>query len=74
MKEWLFIISILISLFVGVKFKSKCCGRDCEISIEKEDIENTNETLRSITIGRVSKKPKKIIKQQTESESNLQED
>ena len=57
---------------MGVKFKSKCCGRDCEVSIEKEDIENTNETLRTITIGRLSKKPK--IKKQTKSEINLEED
>jgi len=52
-QEWLFIISIMISIFVGIKCRSKCCGKDCSFSLEKEEVDN--EILRSIKIGRKSK-------------------
>lgn len=69
MKDWIFILSIIFSLFIGIKFRSKCCGKDCEVSIDKEESETTNEVLRTITIGRVSKTPtKKLSKENTELE------
>lgn len=69
MKDWIFILSIIFSLFIGIKFRSKCCGKDCEVSIDKEESETTNEVLRTITIGRVSKSPtKKLSKENTELE------
>ena len=53
MDTWIYVISILASLFLGVKMKSKCFSKNCECSIEKA--ETDNEILRSIRIGRKSK-------------------
>jgi hypothetical protein len=50
MQNWLFAISIVASIFCGLKMKSKCCGRECSISIERE--ERDEEVLRSVRIGR----------------------
>lgn len=47
---WLFAISVVTSIICGMKMKSKCCGKECSISVEREVQEN--ETLRSIRIGR----------------------
>lgn len=53
MESWIFLISIVASLICGMKLKSKCCGKECSISIEKEEREN--EVLRSVKIGKRSK-------------------
>ena len=52
-ETWLFIISVVSSVLCGMKMKSKCCGKECSISVERE--ERDNETLRSIRIGRRSR-------------------
>jgi len=52
-ETWLFIISVVSSVLCGMKMKSKCCGKECSISVERE--ESDNETLRSIRIGRRSR-------------------
>lgn len=49
-ETWVFGISIIISIFCGLKMKSKCCGKECSISIERE--ERDDEVLRSVRIGR----------------------
>lgn len=54
METYLFAISIIISILVGLKCRSKCCGQDCSFELEK--VEVNNETLRTIKIGRKSKK------------------
>lgn len=54
-QEYLFVISIIVSIFIGMKCRSKCCGKDCSFEIEKETNTESNETLRTITIGRKSK-------------------
>ncbi len=53
METWIYIVSILASVLLGVKMKSRCFTRNCECSIEKA--ETNNEVLRSIRIGRKSK-------------------
>lgn len=53
METWIYVISILASVLLGVKMKSKCFTKNCECSIEKA--ETDNEILRSIKIGRKSK-------------------
>ena len=53
METWIYIVSILASVLLGVKMKSKCITKNCECSIEKA--ETNNEVLRSIKIGRKSK-------------------
>ena len=53
METYIFAISIIVSLLVGLKCRSKCCGNDCSFELEKKDV--NNETLRSIKIGRKSK-------------------
>lgn len=53
MDTWIYVVSILASLLLGVKMKSKCFTKNCECSIEKA--ETDNEVLRSIRIGRKSK-------------------
>jgi len=52
-ETWLFIISVIGSLLCGLKLKSKCCGKECAISVERE--ERDNEVLRSIRIGKKSR-------------------
>tara|TARA_R110000822_G_scaffold151988_1_gene291127 strand:+ start:237 stop:440 length:204 start_codon:yes stop_codon:yes gene_type:complete len=54
METYIFAISIIVSLLVGLKCRSKCCGNDCSFELEKKDV--NNETLRSIKIGRKSSK------------------
>ena len=54
MESYFFAISIIVSLLVGLKCRSKCCGHDCSFELEKKDV--NNETLRSIKIGRKSSK------------------
>ena len=54
MESYFFAISIIVSLLVGLKCRSKCCGNDCSFELEKKDV--NNETLRSIKIGRKSSK------------------
>jgi len=53
METWIYVVSILASVLLGVKMKSKCITKNCECSIEKA--ETNNEVLRSIRIGRKSK-------------------
>ena len=53
--DYIFAISILLSIFVGIKCRSKCCGKDCSFEMSKEDDDEDGKTLRSITIGRKSK-------------------
>tara|TARA_R110000796_G_scaffold10440_7_gene34630 strand:- start:746 stop:949 length:204 start_codon:yes stop_codon:yes gene_type:complete len=53
MESYILAISIIVSLLVGLKCRSKCCGNDCSFELEKKDV--NNETLRSIKIGRKSK-------------------
>lgn len=53
METWIYVVSILASVLLGVKMKSKCFTKNCECSIEKA--ETNNEVLRSIRIGRKSK-------------------
>ena len=53
METYIFAISIIVSLLVGLKCRSKCCGNDCSFELEKKEVDN--ETLRSIKIGRKSK-------------------
>ena len=53
METWIYIVSILASVLLGVKMKSRCITKNCECSIEKA--ETNNEVLRSIRIGRKSK-------------------
>ena len=53
METWIYVVSILASLFLGVKLKSKCITRNCECSIEKAETDDS--VLRSIRIGRKSK-------------------
>jgi len=52
-ETWMFIISVVGSLLCGLKLKSKCCGKECSISVERE--ERDNEILRSIRIGKKSR-------------------
>ena len=52
-ETWLFTLSIILSLLVGVKCRSKCCGKDCSFELEKE--ERNGEVLRSIKILKKSK-------------------
>ena len=52
-ETWLFIISVVGSLFCGLKLKSKCCGKECSFSVEREETDNG--TLRSVRIGRISR-------------------
>ena len=63
--DYIFAISILLSIFVGIKCRSKCCGKDCAFEMSKEDNDEDGKTLRSITIGRKSKtrtlKPTTIV-------------
>ena len=54
MESYILAISIIVSLLVGLKCRSKCCGNDCSFELEKKDV--NNETLRSIKIGRKSTK------------------
>ena len=54
MESYILAISIIVSLLVGLKCRSKCCGHDCSFELEKKDV--NNETLRSIKIGRKSTK------------------
>lgn len=69
MENWLYIISVIASLLLGLKLKSNCCGKMCEFSIEKQ--ENNNETLRSIKITKRSKvKPSKQNEKETETETD----
>ena len=53
MESYILAISIIVSLLVGLKCRSKCCGHDCSFELEKKEV--NNETLRSIKIGRKSK-------------------
>jgi len=53
MESYILAISIIVSLLVGLKCRSKCCGNDCSFELEKKEV--NNETLRSIKIGRKSK-------------------
>lgn len=53
MENWIFLISIIASLICGLKLKSKCCGKECSISVERE--ERDDEVLRSVKIGKRSK-------------------
>lgn len=53
MESWIFLISIVASLICGMKLKSKCCGKDCSIEIEKQ--QEGGEVLRSVKIGKLSK-------------------
>ena len=53
MDTWIYVISILASVLIGVKMKSKCFTKNCECSVERA--ETDNEVLRSIRIGRKSK-------------------
>ncbi len=57
-ETWLFIISVIGSLLCGLKLKSKCCGKECAISVERE--ERDNEILRSIRIGKKSRVPREL--------------
>jgi len=57
-ETWLFIISVIGSLLCGLKLKSKCCGKECSISVERE--ERDNEVLRSIRIGKKSRVPREL--------------
>jgi len=57
-ETWLFIISVIGSLLCGLKLKSKCCGKECSISVERE--ERDNEILRSIRIGKKSRVPREL--------------
>ena len=53
--DYIFAISILLSIVVGIKCRSKCCGKDCEFEMSKEEDDEDGKTLRSISIGRKSK-------------------
>ena len=69
MENWLYIISVIASLLLGLKLKSNCCGKTCQFSIEKQ--ENNNETLRSIKITKRSKvKPKQKETDKTDTSSS----
>ena len=69
MDNWLYIISVIASLLLGLKLKSNWCGKMCEFSIEKQ--ENNNETLRSIKITKRSKvKPSKQNEKETDTSSS----
>jgi len=69
MKDWIYIISVIASLLLGLKMKSNCCGKMCEFSIEKQ--ENNNETLRSIKITKRSRvKPSKQNEKDTETDTD----
>ena len=63
--DYIFAISILLSIIVGIKCRSKCCGKDCEFEMSKEEDDEDGKTLRSISIGRKSKtksiKPATIV-------------
>ena len=63
--DYIFAFSILLSIFVGIKCRSKCCGKDCAFEMTKEENDEDGKTLRSITIGRKSNtktlKPNTII-------------
>ena len=50
MEMYIFILSIVGSLLVGMKLKSKCVSKYCECTIEK--VETDDEILRNIRIGR----------------------
>jgi len=56
MDTWIYIVSILASILLGVKMKSRCFTRNCECSIEKSETDEN--VLRSIRIGRKSKIPR----------------
>jgi len=56
MDTWIYIVSILASILLGVKMKSRCFTKNCECSIEKA--ETDGDVLRSIRIGRKSKIPR----------------
>jgi len=60
MESYILAISIIVSLLVGLKCRSKCCGHDCSFELEKKEV--NNETLRSIKIGRKSKVNSQDIK------------
>jgi len=69
MKDWIYIISVIASLLLGLKMKSNCCGKMCYFSIEKQ--ENNNETLRSIKITKRSRvKPSKQNEKETETDTS----
>ena len=59
--DYIFAISILLSIVVGIKCRSK----DCEMEMTKEEDDEDGKTLRSISIGRKSKtksiKPNDVI-------------
>lgn len=69
MESWIFLISIVASLICGMKLKSKCCGKECSISIEKEEREN--EVLRSVKIGKRSKINKSTNEINTEIDNEI---
>ena len=56
MDTWIYVVSILASILLGVKMKSRCFTKNCECSIEKA--ETDGDVLRSIRIGRKSKIPR----------------
>ena len=53
MENWIYIISVIASLLLGLKLKSNCCGKICYCSIEKQ--KNNDEILQSIRITKRSK-------------------
>ena len=53
MQTWVYVVSILGSLFLGVKLKSKCITKNCECSIERNETDDA--VLRSVRIGRRAK-------------------
>ena len=53
METWVYVVSILGSLFLGVKLKSKCITKNCECSVERAETDDA--VLRSVRIGRRAK-------------------
>ena len=44
-ETWIFIISVISSVICGMKMKSKCCGKECSISLEREERDNETDLV-----------------------------
>ena len=53
MENYILIISIIASLLIGLKLRSRCCGKECTLSIEKQ--QDNDDVLKSIRITQKSK-------------------
>ena len=60
MESYILIISIIASLLIGLKLRSSCCGKECSLSIEKQ--QDNDDMLQSIRITKRSKVRKPTLK------------